>query len=82
MPEAFKVLTKELMDLGMDVELFGKDGKVIDMDSLARQTQQEEQRSMRAVRNIGNENSSTEKNSEVYDDVDVLDTQVADELFN
>ena len=81
-PEAFKVLTKELMGLGMDVELFGKDGKVIDMDSLARQTQQEEQRSMRAVRNIGNENSSTEKNSEVYDDVDVLDTQVADELFN
>ena len=81
-PEAFKVLTKELMGLGMDVELFGKDSKVIDMDSLARQTQQEEQRSMRAVRNIGNENSSTEKNSEVYDDVDVLDTQVADELFN
>ncbi len=81
-PEAFKVLTKELMGLGMDVELFGKDGKVIDMDGLARQTQQEEQRSMRAVRNIGNENSSTEKNSEVYDDVDVLDTQVADELFN
>ena len=60
------------MGLGMDVELFGKDGKVIDMDSLARQTQQEEQRSMRSLRNIGNESSSTIKNQEI-DFEDTLD---------
>ena len=49
-PEAFKVLTKELMGLGLDVELHDKEGKVIDMDALARQTQKEEQRSLKALR--------------------------------
>ncbi|MFA6754984.1 MAG: DNA-directed RNA polymerase subunit beta [Bacilli bacterium] len=52
-PEAFKVFTKELMGLAMNVELRDKEGKLIDMDLLARQTQKEEQRSMRSVRNIG-----------------------------
>jgi len=56
LPEAFKVLTKELMALGMNVELRDKEGKVIDMDDLARQTQKEEQKSMKTIRNWGEEN--------------------------
>ena len=63
MPESFKVFTKELMGLGMNVELRDKDGKIIDMDDLARQTQKEEQRSMRSIRNLtGNTPSSDEAN--------------------
>ena len=82
-PEAFKVLTKELMGLGMDVELFDKDGKVIDMDSLARQTQQEEQRSLRSLRNIGNESSSSMRNSddiEVDDSINLNDSDMSEFL--
>lgn len=83
-PEAFKVLTKELMGLGMDVELFGKDGKIIDMDNLARQTQQEEQRSLRSLRNIGNENSSSTKNltdMDIEDSLNITDAD-ASEMLN
>ncbi len=82
-PEAFKVLTKELMGLGMDVELFSKDGKIVDMDSLARQTQQEEQRSLKSLRNIGSESSSernslmSEEDNSNFDGVDTID-----DLFN
>jgi len=67
-PEAFKVLTKELMGLGMNVELFGKDGKIIDMDDLARKTQQEEQRSMRSLRNIGTDGSSSSRHIDDFGD--------------
>ena len=83
-PEAFKVFTKELMGLGMDVELCGKDGKIIDMDSLARQTQQEEQRAMRNIRNVGNENSSTERSrdAELDDFASFTDKDSVDDLFN
>ena len=71
------------MGLGMDVELFDKDGKVIDMDSLARQTQQEEQRSLRSLRNIGNESSSSMRNSddiEVDDSINLNDSDMSEFL--
>ena len=82
-PEAFKVLTKELMGLGMDVELFSKDGHIVDMDSLARQTQQEEQRSMNSLRNIGSE-SSSERNALLMDadDSGSFSDDTLDDLFN
>ena len=60
-PEAFKVLTKELMGLALDVELRDKKGNLIDMDALARQTQKEEQRSMKATREFGQESTPFEK---------------------
>ena len=87
-PEAFKVLTKELMGLGMNVELFDNDGKVIDMDNLARQTQQEEKRSMSNVRNIGKESSSEKHGFESFydDDEDIsynpLDLDSSSDLVN
>ncbi len=91
-PEAFKVFTKELMGLSMNVELKDKDGKIIDMDDLARQTQKEEQRSMRSLRNLGtNENqlekeSSDEEVEEVVEEpqnekVEVSDQETVDELL-
>ena len=82
-PEAFKVLTKELMGLGMDVELFSKDGKIVDMDSLARQTQQEEQRSMTSLRNLGRESSSERTSLLEEDDTSSFTGEdTIDDLFN
>ncbi len=48
-PEAFKVLTKELMGLGLDVKLMDKENKEIDMDAIARQVQKEEHLSMQSI---------------------------------
>lgn len=75
-PEAFKVLTKELMALGMDVELRDKEGKLIDMDDLARQTQKEEQRSMKSIRSIGEDHMRSEEEETVS-----IDQEVADEML-
>ena len=69
MPESFKVFTKELMGLGMNVELRDKDGKIIDMDDLARQTQKEEQRSMRSIRNLGGNSQTLDDSSNVASDI-------------
>ena len=49
-PEAFKVFTKELMGLALDVELRDKNGKLLDMDQIARQTKKEEERANHALR--------------------------------
>ena len=50
MPEAFKVFTKELKGLAMNVELFDTDGHTIDMDELARQSLIEERKTNSAIR--------------------------------
>ena len=79
-PEAFKVLTKELMALGMDVELRDKEGKLIDMDVLARQTQKEEQKSMRNIRTLGENSNHGEETIE--DSEESSDESITDELMN
>ncbi len=76
-PEAFKVLTKELMGLGLDVELIDKQGKEIDMDAIARQSQKEEHRSMKAIY------GEISHNEEVYQEqVDTSDEEVAEDIVN
>ena len=50
MPEAFRVLTKELMGLGLDVKLFDKGGKLIDMDVLVRNNIELERRTNSSIR--------------------------------
>ena len=87
-PEAFKVFTKELMGLSMNVELKDQDGKIIDMDDLARQTQKEEQRSMRSLRNIGQQDGNVDKDEyseEVEetekDKVDTNDQETVNEML-
>ena len=83
-PEAFKVFTKELMGLSINVELRDKEGKLIDMDVLARQTQKEEQRSMRSIRSLGQGESSVSDNLQKSEEekVDTTDQEVVDELLN
>ena len=70
-PEAFKVLVKELKGLCMDVKLLDKDNHVIDTDALAMEAQQEERKINSAIRNITGSSRSEEEinfvNSADYD---------------
>ncbi len=52
MPEAFKVFTKELKGLGMNVALYDTEGETIDMDSLAKEALIEERKVNSAIRNL------------------------------
>jgi len=52
MPEAFKVFTKELKGLGMNVALFDKEGDSVDMDALAKEALIEERKVNSAIRNL------------------------------
>jgi DNA-directed RNA polymerase subunit beta len=52
MPEAFKVFTKELKGLGMDVKLYDKENEQIDMDALAKEALIEERKVNSAIRNL------------------------------
>ncbi len=83
-PEAFKVLTKELMGLCLDVQLYDNEGKIIDMDALARQTQKEEQKSLKAIRDGGSSiNEDRERNNDESAHADASsDQSVAEELMN
>ena len=51
-PEAFKVLVKELQALSMNVELLDQDGQTIDMDALAKESEKEERRINSNIRNL------------------------------
>lgn len=50
LPEAFKVLTKELQGLGMDVKLLNHNGQEIDLEELARDAQREERKARREAK--------------------------------
>jgi len=54
-PEAFKVLTKELQALGMDVKLLNTEGNAIDMDALAKEAQMEERKINSTIRSLTRE---------------------------
>lgn len=51
-PEAFKVLVKELQSLSMDVKLLDNEGNNIDMDALAKEADKEERKINTALRNL------------------------------
>ncbi len=51
-PEAFKVLVKELQSLSMDVELLDNEGNNIDMDALAKEADKEERKINTSIRNL------------------------------
>ena len=51
-PEAFKVLVKELKGLCMDVQLLDGEGHTIDTDALAQEAQKEERQINSAIRNL------------------------------
>jgi DNA-directed RNA polymerase subunit beta len=55
MPEAFKVLTKELQSLGMDIKLINQEGKPINMDVLAKEALQEQRKANSMLQKLTNE---------------------------
>ena len=52
MPEAFKVFTKELKGLAMDVHLYDENESEINMDSLAKEALIEERKVNSAIRSL------------------------------
>ena len=52
MPEAFRVLVKELQSLAIDVKLLDDEGQAIDMDALAKETDREERKVNTSIRNL------------------------------
>ena len=78
-PEAFKVLVKELQALSMNVTLLDQEGNAIDMDALAKEAEKEERRINSNIRNLMGEGASSES---VVDQEDVgMSSRSADEVF-
>ena len=61
MPEAFKVFTKELKGLCMDVHLFDHDNGEINMDNLAKEALIDERKANSAIRNIASNNGNVDE---------------------
>jgi len=76
MPEAFKVFTKELKGLGMNVTLFDHAGEAIDMDALAKEALIEERKVNSAIRNL---TSPREEQPDVAAATEVESDQAAEE---
>ena len=78
-PEAFKVLVKELQALSMNVTLLDQEGNAIDMDALAKEAEKEERRINSNIRNLMGEGNSSES---VVDQEDVgMSSRSVDEVF-
>jgi DNA-directed RNA polymerase subunit beta len=65
-PEAFKVLVKELQGLALNVTLFDNDHNAIDMEALAKEIQKEERKTNDNIRKLGGD-------SEVVNEVEQAD---------
>ncbi|MCH3909739.1 MAG: DNA-directed RNA polymerase subunit beta [Bacilli bacterium] len=74
MPEAFKVFTKELKGLGMDVHLYDHEDETIDMDALAKEALIEERKVNSAIRNL-----TSPREEEKPETVEVSNEQAAEE---
>ena len=66
MPEAFKVFTKEIRGLGLNVKLYDQEGEIIDMDTLAKQAMIAERKVNSAIRNL-----TSPKEEEAPDTIEV-----------
>ena len=67
-PEAYRVLVKELKGLALDVTLFDQNGETIDMDDLARQTSKEEKRAMKDIKTYNSEAEDAKDNQVVLEE--------------
>ncbi|MCQ2814888.1 MAG: DNA-directed RNA polymerase subunit beta [Bacilli bacterium] len=74
-PEAFKVLVKELQSLALDVQLINSNGEVLDMDALAKEAEKEERKINTSIRNLVGEGSSTVEIGIDDDQAMILDTE-------
>ena len=66
-PEAFRVLVKELQALAVDVRLLDNEGNQIDMDALAKEQDKEERKTNASIRNLVGEDEE-HTNSVVEED--------------
>ena len=78
-PEAFKVLVKELQALSMNVTLLDQEGNAIDMDALAKEAEKEERRINSNIRNLIGDGSSGD--SVVDEEAVGMSSRSADEVF-
>ena len=81
-PEAFKVLIKELQALALDVSLFDTDGKKLDMDALAKEADKEERKINSSIRNLTGEGSVKTELDTDEGSVNVKDFNEIDEFMN
>ena len=79
MPEAFKVLVKELQALSMDVTLLDQEGNSIDMDALAKEAEKEERKINSSIRNLTGEGATE---SVVDQEALGMSNRSADETFD
>ena len=70
-PEAFRVLIKELQSLSLDVRLFDVNHNELDMDKLAREANKEERRINQSIRSI------TGSESDIETQVDVDESSIS-----
>ncbi|MBO6261408.1 MAG: DNA-directed RNA polymerase subunit beta [Bacilli bacterium] len=78
-PEAFKVLVKELQALSMNVTLLDQEGNAIDMDALAKEAEKEERRINSNIRNLIGDGSSSD--SIVDEEAVGMSSRSADDVF-
>ena len=78
-PEAFKVLVKELQALSMNVTLLDQEGNAIDMDALAKEAEKEERRINSNIRNLIGDGSSSD--SVVDEEAVGMSARSADDVF-
>ena len=77
-PEAFKVLVKELQALSMNVTLLDQEGNAIDMDALAKEAEKEERRINSNIRNLIGEGASSGDSVVDQEDVGMSNRSVED----
>ena len=79
-PEAFKVLVKELQALSMDVTLLNQDNEEIDMVALSKEAEKEERKINSNIRNLIGEGAA----ESVVDDeaIGMSSRSIVDERFD
>ena len=73
MPEAFKVFTKELKGLCMDVTLYDKNGESINMDNLVKDALIEERKINSAIRNLSSNHGNVSEDEAPEEEESSLD---------
>ena len=73
MPEAFKVFTKELKGLCMDVTLYDKNGESINMDNLVKDALIEERKINSAIRNLSSNHGNVSEDEAPEEEENSLD---------
>ncbi len=75
-PEAFKVLVKELQGLALDITLYDDENNVLDLDALAKEADKEERKTNSNIRNLQSSHAPvTEEVEEEETEIDEEEAQ-------